>query len=737
MVLNKRYRRNFKSSLPFYISAVVLTAISVWLYMCLASGVTCEKEYLEDFNERCKIEDGNFIVSKPMNESELEDEYNVVLEKNKYVNVETENYTVRIFEPNTKINLYDVIEGEDIKYDNDILISKNFADANKINIGDEMSINNSTFTVKGYCERPDYGTVLENIDDMYYSPEQFGIAIVNDNVLEDCGIVSEYMSVRYNEDNEMNFRKNLYDDYQTISYISSESNRRINVANSVISQYEAATGSILPSMLIFVIVLLAVVLGRRVKNEMKQIGTLTALGYKKREIIFHYCIFAMVPGIIGSIIGVVATILTIKPVAKLIFFKLEKYPVNYVFPIDKGIISLLVPTIAYLIAAIVTVRRLLKADAISLLSGDIKRKKRKTKLFTESRLHFSNKYKLRMLLGNLSRSLVVILGVAIGGVVMLYGFICMDSSYYYKDTQTEKIGTFKYEYILRTINQGEPDYGDIMIGNSFLVEGNNNAVMLCGTDENKYIELKDVKGNEIKLQDDKYYITTLAAELYGVKTGDEFTFVNTVTLDEYDIKIEGVVDNDSQIMILTTRDSACELLDLPKDSYNIVMSDEKIDYKDDEVSSIITKESLKDQMQTSIDGMATMMNILIAFGCLLCVICVYLMVNMLVQENISTISMLKVLGYTDKKINKLVVNIYHILIPIGTALGFGLGYYVCVMYFKMSIADFQLKIITHIKLQTVIYYLLCVIGSYALSLYLLKKKVFKVNMIESLKDNRE
>lgn len=737
MVLNKRYKRNLKSSLPFYISVVFLTAISVWLFLCLASGVTCEREYLNNFNKKYKIEDGSFVTDKPVDEKKLEDKYNVSLEMNRYVNVETNNYTLRVFAPNKDINLYDVIEGKDIEDDHDILISKNFSTENKIKIGDKLTLNGIQFTVKGYCERPDYGTILKNISDMSYSNDKFGIGITKNDVIEKLGVISEYMSVRYNDKNETEFRKQLYNDYNTKSYISAKSNRRIYVADSVIGQYQAATGMILPCMLTFVVILLAVILGRKVKNDMKQIGTLSALGYKKREIVLHYMLFAVVPGLIGSIIGIVATKFTIQPVAEMIFFKLEKYPVIYRFPIAQSIVSFIAPAIAYGIAAVFTVRRLLRVDTVCLLSGEIKSKRKNLNFFIGSRMHFSRKYKLRMLIGNFSRTLVVILGIAIGGVVMLYGFSCMDSCYHYKDVQTEKIGTFKYEYCLGTINVGNVDNGETLIQNSFEVKGNDNAVQLCGTSDNPYLKLKNTEGKSIELKDGKYYMTTLAAKLYGVKKGDKLTFTNAVSLKDYKVKIDDLIDNDSQILIVTTRGTACDLICLPKDSYNIVMSNKKLNYKDDEVISTITKSSLKDQMQTSIDGMEMMMNLIIVFGCLICIISVYLMVNMLIQENITSISMLKVLGYKNSKINKMVVHVYHILVPIGTVVGFGLGYLVCTMYFAASIADFQLSIETYISFKSIMLYIICIVASYVVSLYLLQRKVLKVNMIESLKDNRE
>ena len=49
------------------------------------------------------------------------------------------------------------------------------------------------------------------------------------------------------------------------------------------------------------------------------------------------------------------------------------------------------------------------------------------------------------------------------------------------------------------------------------------------------------------------------------------------------------------------------------------------------------------------------------------------MVNMLISENASSISMLKVLGYENRQINRMVINVYHFLVPVGLVIGSVLG----------------------------------------------------------------
>jgi len=137
------------------------------------------------------------------------------------------------------------------------------------------------------------------------------------------------------------------------------------------------------------------------------------------------------------------------------------------------------------------------------------------------------------------------------------------------------------------------------------------------------------------------------------------------------------------------------------------------------------------------DEMGSIIYALIIIGAIICVSALYVSVNMLLTENRHNISMLKVLGLTDKEINRMVINVNHFIIPFSIAVGMGLGYLAMVIVFRVfsqlegnyykstfSFGNFIL---------TIVIVTLC----YVVSLILVRRKVNKVNMVESLKDNRE
>lgn len=743
MSLNKRYKRNVKQNLSFYICITLLTLMTVLLYILISGGVKGEGEFIDKFRSDNVCEDANFTTYNKMSDddiSKLEDEFDMQIEQQKYSDFDEDEYTVRIFRPSEKINKYLVTEGNDISSDNDILLSTSFAEANDIKIGDEITLGEKTFNVTGFCEKPDYLIILKELTDNYYVAKEFGIAVVKPEVFDtfEEENITNYFSAKFNKDNEDDFRKTLYDDFFTSGYIKSSSNTRIISPLETIDKMKMISNTILPIMLIFVVLIMAVILGRRVKNEQKYIGVLSALGYKKRELALHYSLFGVIPGFIGSIIGILLAVPIMPNVQKLLFKKIEPLPTEGSMSVVNIAVSLLIPSIVFGFFATITSLRIMRADTVDMLHCTSSKKSRSSMRMSNSKLNFRVKFMLRSILGkNISRTLVLLVGLCIGGVVLVFSYATLDSLQKYVDESVNKAGNFEYEYFLNTIETEKPDNGSPVLSNKFESEGSEDTIMLMGIDDNSMLDLKTRSSESVTVSDDEWYISSMGSMAYGVKKGDKFKFFDVCSLKEFEVVITDIVENNSQSVFYGSRSSACELIGVPENSYNVVLSDTKLDYTDSQLISVITKQGLKDQIQAVYDNMASLVGVLVLFGLIICVITVYLMVNMIITENAASVSMLKVLGYHSKEINRILVNVYHCLVPIGILLGLAVGFNICKRNFDNSVAAYNTYIETVITPVSIIKFAVLVLASYIISLLLVKRKVKRISMVDSLKDNRE
>lgn len=117
-------------------------------------------------------------------------------------------------------------------------------------------------------------------------------------------------------------------------------------------------------------------------------------------------------------------------------------------------------------------------------------------------------------------------------------------------------------------------------------------------------------------------------------------------------------------------------------SFNCIVSGRAISIPEAKIAQESKKSDITDQAKTMTKQMDFLLQMIIGLGVIICIAAVYVAVNMLVSESRSNISMLKVLG----------------------------SYLISILLTS---------------------------GCYFGSLWLLRRKVKKVDMIESLKDNRE
>lgn len=201
--------------------------------------------------------------------------------------------TARVFKKTNEINLYSVTEGEDVALNDEIIISEGYAVFNKISLGDQITIGDKAYTITGFFQRPDYLYMLQNEGDSYKNVTTFYLAYVTDEEYEHIGGDNCMYLVRYEEDNQADFRKAINENYYMRTYISEQENMRIDMVKMQAEMFTAISYIILAVMPLIVVVLVIIVINRKVKSEQRLIGTLTALGYKKGKLMHHYAGFAM------------------------------------------------------------------------------------------------------------------------------------------------------------------------------------------------------------------------------------------------------------------------------------------------------------------------------------------------------------------------------------------------------------------------------------------------------------
>ncbi|MCR5802957.1 MAG: ABC transporter permease [Clostridia bacterium] len=743
MTLNKRYKRSVGSNLSFYISIILLTALVTCMHVAFDSSYGVQQKSFAELLEEAKLEDAEFVTMKQIDDfSDLSEEYNVDVERQDYIDLDLDGSEaeVRLFGDDNEINKIRVQEGKNLSSADDILLSGLFMDRQGIKIGDRIKIEGKEYNVCGKVIRTDYLFCLKNVTDTFSDSDRFGIGVVQKKVFDEYDEKDKatVYAVRYGDDTDVTvFRKKVNEDYGMLSYLSIDNNTRVQSPIDQFNELGFTVNTILPCCMIFMVILISVVLGRKIKNERKMIGVLNALGYKRSELALHYSLFGAIPALVGGVLGTISAYPLLGYLSDvLIEDKMEVfYEVTSIRPMS-AVIAIVLPVITYSIAVFITAMINMRGSSIDMIKGLSKNKKKRHGL-RKSKMNFKTKYKIRAIFGHFPRTLLVVFGIALGGILVAFTFACVDSIERFVNESVNATGDFEYEYFLKSIETETPSDGSSVTGASFEVKGNADLITMMGVDEDRLLKIEDEDGNTIDL-DGKYYISQMSSYAYGLKEGDKITLLNNSNLDEYEIEIAGIFVNGSQSLIVSDRDTVNDLLGLPEGSYNIVMSKEKLDYSDSELLREVSKKSLAESLDKTINqGMHDMLLPISIIAIIISVITTYLMVNILLNESVTVVSMLKVLGYRDGEINSVVTNIYHALLPIGIALGIAAGVWLNKANFDSQAAKYNSFIESYVSVKSIIICVAITLGSYILSMILLGRKVKNVDMAESLKENRE
>lgn len=740
MKLRRRYIRNIRQNLSFYIASTVLTMAALFLFFLFHIAGNAILDFADEFFEKQKLEDAHFTTYIPIPESdveEMEEEYGITLEVQSYINIDTDGTTARVFQKTRKVDLYDVTVGEDANEKGEVILSEGYAVNMDISIGDQVRIGEEDYTVTGFFQRPDYLYMLENEDDSYKNISTFFLAYMSEKDFAELGETNCQYLVRYNGNDDADFRRAVNEKYHMYSYTAAEENQRIVMVRSQAEMFLIMSWMLLCILPLVAVALICIIINRKVKTEQQMIGTLSAMGYTRAQLAWHYAGFAAIPGIIGGVLTSVITAVVVQPYGELGLTDYEPMRISCSLSWYAAVLGIAVPAVMYILAALLSVRGLLRQNTVLLLSGSADEGRRKLRRVLAGRkLSFRVKFAVRSLIGSPARSFVVFLGIFLGSFIMLTGFSIYDSARHMADTVQEAAGEYEYQYVLGELLYEDP-YGGELILAAPVEDEKGDALTVMGTDnEQSLLNLTDKEGQEISTKDG-YYITSLTAYLCGWETGDRVTLYNPLSLEQIRIRISGIVENDTAQIIYTSRANAAEMTGVDKNAGNMIISEERLDIPENIVESESRKSDLKEQVDTIIDQTSYMIDTMVGLGIMICIASVYVAVNMLVSENRSNISMLKVLGYPDRKIGRIVLGSNHVFLPLGILMSLPAAYAFCGLFFRMFADMMGMLVSPYLELKSCIMVAVLTAGSYLASMHFVGWKTRKVDAAECLKAQRE
>ena len=323
-----------------------------------------------------------------------------------------------------------------------------------------------------------------------------------------------------------------------------------------------------------------------------------------------------------------------------------------------------------------------------------------------------------------------------GAFIISFGFEFIDCIEEIGDDGRTAFGEMRYEYILNELETGTPEKGEAVAAVQFDCE--DKGISLIGVQEDtKLWKTKLINEDNNASLRGHWYISSLASNVLGKNKGDSITVKDHATLESVDITIDGVIENSYMKYIVSDIDSVDNMIGLPGGTYNGIISKESLDIDSSLIASVFDTHSMSDQMDSMMEEMGAMIYVMIFIGIVICIAALYVTIHMMISENKHNISMLKVLGYNSKEINAMMLNTNHLLLPIGIILGLLLSFGGLKVFCYLAADMLNCMIPVVISFRTVLITVAAVSVCYFGSLFIMRGTAGRVDMVESLKDNRE
>lgn len=719
-MLFKKLVRTFFSYKAQFISMIIMISIGLGVFVGFNMEWKMIDKSVNTYFEETNFPDYFVYSENIFNENDLTKIKNIegVSDASLYLSMQTNvvdtDKTLFLTCMNEKYLDFKYIEGEEYNEDLDgVWLSDKYALKNNIKIGDKIKVKYNTITI----EREVIGTIKSS---MYLICVQSTSQLLPD--YEACGYFFISPKSLIKEFNKYGLQNISYPEIIISSklekkVIEEEINKALSKTTLVLGRdanvnYSGPSGeieegktmgSIIPVLFLVIAILTMVTTMHRItNNERIQIGTLKALGFKDSRIIFHYSAYGLFIGVIGSIIGIAFGFL----IAYYIIFSgnmMSMYldlPKWYWAMPAFCYVSLIALNLFLLLTCFLSVYSNLKGMPVEALRGkNIGKVKRGLldKCAIGRHLGFANVYNIRDLKRHKSRSFMTLFGV-VGCMILLVAAFAMKETFKsFLDTIDNDIYTYNSQISLsaNTTNSKAMELMNLYEADS------KGSLSISLDDEAISLDIYDIKYNNINIMDknnkriaipnDGALICMRVADM-GYKVGDMITIAPYGTNEKYEVPIKGIIRSFTEKNVIINSEYA-KNISLNYQIQNLYTKTKANDISENEfIDSIQTKEAIMKSFNSMTDMMNLSITVLTIASVVLGVVVLYNLGMMSYIERFKEMATLKVVGFNDRKIARLLISQNMWLTIIGIIIGLPLGLLTINGVVKSLASEYELKV---------------------------------------------
>lgn len=764
--LRKRLPRELKGEFGKYLVVFLLMVATIGF---VSGFLVADGSMLKAYNEgfaKYNIENGNFRVKEkiyPAQKEEIE-KNDIKLYENYYIEQTMSNKSIiRFFKNRKQVNKVCLMKGSLPKKADEMAIDRMYADNNKLTVGDTMKSKGKIWKITGLVALSDYSCLFQNNSDTMFDAVKFGVAIVTDKgfqTLDEKACQYNY-SWTYNKEPENekaekevaeDLMENIGKEVTLESFVPRYQNQAINFTGEDMGSDRAMIIVLLYMVIVIMAFVFGVTISNTIRNEAAVIGTLRASGYTRKELIHHYMVLPICVTLAGALIGNILGYTVLKNVCAGMYYGSYSLP-TYV-TVWNGEAFLLTTVVPVLIMLLINYRVLhykLKLSPLQFLRRDLSGKKKKKAMYLSPKTSIFHRFRLRIIFQNKSNYLVLFTGILFANLLLFFGLLLPSVlSHYQVEIQNGLLA--KYQYLLeapvsaasgneldRLISMLEfsagtktdnPDAEEFSAYSLDTLPGKykTEEIMLYGVDpDSDYVKV-DTK--------DGVYISSAYADKFRIKKGDMIKLKEKYEKDTYSFKVKGIYQYSGALCVFMDQQKLNKTFDLGTDYYSGYFSKTKItDIDEKYIGSVIDLSALTKVSRQLDVSMGNMMGLVNGFAVAIFLVLIYLLSKIIIEKNAQSISMAKILGYTDGEIGRLYILSTSIVVILCLLLSFPIEeIFMKIIFREMMLASISGWITLWI--DPMIYVEMFVIGAvtYAVVAALEYRKIQKVPMDEALKN---
>ena len=717
--LNKRLLRELLGDIGKYIVIFILLTFSIgFVSGFLVAGESMIIAYDESF-DKYNVEDGNFRTEEKLTDAQKEwiEKKEVSVFENFYVEKGFDNgTTLRIFANREKVDKACVMEGRLPEGTYEIAIDRMYADNNNLSVGDTLISDGDDYSIVGLVALSDYSALFYSNNDMMFDSSAFGVAVVSKKQF------AEYddNTVRYNyawrydkspsseeEEKEVSdeFMETIAKKITLENFVPRYLNQSITFTGEDLGSDKAMVEVLLYIIIIIVAFVFGVTINNTIHKEATVIGTLRASGYTINELIRHYMAMPLIVTLIAAVIGNILGYTFFKDVCADLYYGSYSLPTYVtIWNAEAFLKTTIIPTLIMLVITYFILRKKLALSPLKLIKRDLSAKKQKSAAKLSKRIKFFSRFRIRILIQNKSSYIILFAGLFFANVLLFFGMMLPPLLEHYQRIVTQTM-LAKHTYMLQ-IPAGAIDSEDELSAafsyvflQSKITTNNPDAEMLSA------YSLKTIgeSGNRVEdvalygIHEDSRYIyaefdekTVLVsssyADKYDLKKGDVITLKEPYEDKYYGFKITGIYDYDGGIAVFMSQKHLNEILGLDEEFFSGYFSDTEItDIEGKYIGTTVDEESLTRVSRQLMISMGSLMYMVDAFSVVMFIVLIYLLSKLIIERNVQSISMAKILGYSKREISALYIVPTAAVVVISLLISYPILSYVMVWIFRVML----------------------------------------------------